>query len=115
MTLLSVADGCGNGYTLAEDEGGQLVLVYDPMTPEMSSSGEYSGGEPGRAAIDAATAAAICALVERMAEDTASHAKSRMMGTTMVRWVDANGEKKSFIVRNGSELLAVLKSALGRP
>ncbi len=34
-------DGSGNKYTITS-----TTITYDPMTPERSSSGTYSGGEP---------------------------------------------------------------------
>jgi len=34
-------DGSGNKYKLAN-----VTLTYTPMTPELSSSGTYSGGDP---------------------------------------------------------------------
>jgi hypothetical protein len=42
---ISYADGAANLYRFVEDDGG-VHFTYDPVTPERSSTGTYSGGDP---------------------------------------------------------------------
>lgn len=68
-------DGNNNVYTLTPDS-----LVYDPITPNESSSGEYSGGEPKTVKITSEKFSKIEGIVLAILKDKKSHEKNRQMG-----------------------------------
>ena len=71
----SYYDGCGNGYKIRNNE-----LKYEPMTPEQSSSGTYSGGDPKLIKLDKDQSSQLKTLFETAFENCSTN-KNRMMGT----------------------------------
>jgi hypothetical protein len=64
--ILNFADGSGNRYTIASDAAdANAHLVYEPITPEQSSSGTYSGGSPVDRQISAENTSELCDVLRR--------------------------------------------------
>lgn len=94
---ITYADGSGNVYTV-HDDGGGAAYTYEPVTPERSSSGTYSGGAPRSGPLAAATTETLWSKVQAFAIATAEHVTERAMMTGSFSIKDASGER-SFIVR----------------
>jgi hypothetical protein len=105
-TLLTArfSDGSGNHYSF-DSEGADSVghLVYKPVTPEQSSSGVYSGGEPADVALSVEQNAELWKRLATLHANEAIHAQSRAMGTGAF---DTNGPEGAvrFVIRMGPEL-----------
>ena len=111
-TWISIADGSANGYRFNRD-GAKVEFVYEPVTPEMSSSGFYSGGPARREALDAGDGrlSELWALLQRLEANPAVHVEDRAMGTGAIAW-QSGEQRHEFIVAMGEELdglLALLK------
>lgn len=104
----SYADGSGNKYRLKD-----ATLQYIPMTPEQSSSGTYSGGDPFTLELEKMNLIKLIDVFERALWSEEDHTKMRTMGSgTLYKKV---GEESSLIylrMRSGSmeEINALLKS-----
>lgn len=112
---LSYADGSANLYSWRQDQAGSPVyFVYDPVTPERSSTGSYSGGSPREEQLSAGDARLreLWSKVRALQADTARHSPSRDKGTGAFSLVTPNGEEQ-FIVQQG-ESLASLSPLLDR-
>jgi hypothetical protein len=80
-----VFDGSGNVWRLSRDASAlPATFAYEPMTPERSSSGVYSGGEPASGRLTAAGEGLLWQQVRRVQGDTAHHITARRMGTVAV-------------------------------
>ncbi len=100
-------DHSGNGYRFWQDgDGEEARFAYDPVTPERSSSGTYSGGLPHRGILDPAQVEALLRWIRELETDTGHHARSRMMGTGSFRVSEGGGAERRFIVRRGRQLKA---------
>lgn len=97
-------DGSANAYRFTADGDGAR-FVYDPVTPERSSSGTYSGGDPRAGRLDAAQLATLWQHVRALETNTALHVTDRGKGTGLFLIAAASGER-SFIIVRGAELLA---------
>ncbi len=94
---LDYGDGSGNGLRFWQEEGKAARFSYSPMTPELSSSGTYSGGSPNRGELTAGQAQALWTEARRLESNTALHAASRMKGTGSFTITSPTG-KGAFIV-----------------
>lgn len=104
--IVQYADGAANVYRFAQDQAGaEVSFEYVPVTPEQSSTGTYSGGEPRKAALAAGDprVAELWRRVEALEADTASHGPDRNKGTGLFAIVTPAG-KRSFIVEQGAAL-----------
>lgn len=99
---LVYADGAANLYGF---DGGsdEVLFAYEPMTPERSSSGMYSGGEPRSLTLAAADPrlAAIWAEVARLEADVTTHVESRRKGDGAVT-ITAGAEPRRFLVERAA-------------
>ncbi len=103
---LIFADGSGNQYTVTSAEkSGEARLVYNPVTPEQSSSGVYSGGTPADAQISAENTSELWRQVDALAQNTKRHAKGRSMGSGSFRTKTPAGDTR-FLMSMGAELSA---------
>ena len=101
---ISFWDGSNNGHHFRQDAPSAPVLyLYDPMTPLMSSSGTYSGGEPRRGTIDSDTADALIERVSKLALDTSAHTDLRMKGTGAFEQ-RSEALSRSFTIKRGEAL-----------
>ena len=69
-------DGSGNRYSF---ENGSVT--YDPMTPERSSSGVYSGGAPFSRELDKKEVIGLVDVFERAIWSEKDHTDKRTMGS----------------------------------
>ena len=108
--LIIYSDGAGNKYEIRDGR-----LSYDPVTPERSSTGTYSGGDPRTAQLDEAQGAELRERVRVLEGETALHGPDRNKGTGAFHVEDEDG-KRSFIVERVPALLAfdAHMKALGR-
>jgi hypothetical protein len=97
-------DGSANAYSFTPDGDG-VRFEYDPITPERSSTGMYSGGDPRAGRLDAEQLALLWGQVRALEENTALHVTDRGKGTGLFLIKSAGGER-SFIIVRGAELLA---------
>jgi hypothetical protein len=67
-------DGNNNTYEIGDR------LEYVPITPEQSSSGTYSGGDPKSVALAADERATLIELLERISSDRDNLLETRLMG-----------------------------------
>ncbi len=72
-------DGANNVWSI-----GPQKIVYQPVTPAMSSTGTYSGGEPFEKAISAAQFAEIEAFLTAGVANKTIHEDSRLKGSGMI-------------------------------
>ncbi len=97
-TRAAYIDGSNNVYEIGER------LEYIPMTPERSSTGMYSGGEPRSIALDAEQRNELLAVLDQIAADTENVISERPKGCgTIIR-----GESRVYC-RQGSTLKAELE------
>jgi len=68
-------DGNNNDYVITKDS-----ISYIPITPEKSSSGIYSGGEPKKVKITKEQFSKIEGMMKAIQKDKKSHADKREMG-----------------------------------
>lgn len=68
-------DGNNNDYKITSDS-----IVYTPVTPNESSSGEYSGGSPKSVKITAEQFLKIETLIKAILKDKSNFIKERLMG-----------------------------------
>ncbi len=99
---LEYSDGSANAYRFVV-EGNTATFVYDPVTPEHSSTGMYSGGPPRAGRLDAAQLAVLSQDVRALEMTTALHVSDRGKGTGAFHITDDSGSR-SFIIARGSEL-----------
>ncbi len=76
MTSYEYVDGNGNLYAI-----NNTSVVYDPVTPEESSTGMYSGGEPYTAPLEQKQFDQIEATFKKAIENKADQTDTRSMGT----------------------------------
>jgi len=94
-------DGSANAYRFEADGR----FEYTPVTPERSSTGMYSGGDPRSGTLDEAQRADLWNRVQALAANSALHVEDRAKGTGAFHIADASGTR-SFIVKRGPELAA---------
>jgi hypothetical protein len=99
------ADGNANVYIITPTE-----LRYVPVTPEESSSGTYSGGEPKNIAISPAQFQTLEALFEKALNNTETHIENRVMMSGLVSRTGSN--KKQSILKPGSTDIATIEEEL---
>jgi hypothetical protein len=104
MWTISYGDGAGNRYTFRADGDGAL-FEYDPVTPERSSTGRYSGGPPRSGRLDASQLAALREQVRRLEANTTIQGLDRNKGTGAFHLQEGSAERR-FIVDRGAELAA---------
>lgn len=103
LFFLAYSDHSGSSYRFwkaSHDEPAQFV--FDPVTPERSSSGTYSGGRPNQGKLDSAQAEALLERVRNLEADTECHIDKRMMGTGSFRIREGDGPERHFMIRSSS-------------
>lgn len=113
-TTLNISDGSANGYRFTRDGAGRVQFVYDPVTREQSSSGQYDGGPPRKEDLagDDPRLTELWALLQKLQADPRKHTTARNKGTGAIAWEGANG-KQAFIVEMGPEVTELVR-LLGR-
>ena len=78
---VNLADGSANGWHFEQKADGPVTWAYDPITPAESSTGLYSGGEPGEGVLTPAQVTQLWAAIAAVEGDTAHHIDARAKGT----------------------------------
>lgn len=100
---VSYSDGSGNSYTFTrQEEGGEVRFQYDPVTPQESSSGIYSGGEPRSGQVSASDIGRLERWLQRLEMDTSVHTDARSKGTGRFDLVTSAGERGFTVTRCSS-------------
>lgn len=73
--MYTYIDGNNNTYTITRDR-----VRYEPVAPEHSSSGMYSGGAPADAELPPDAFATLETLIDVVLDDTAHHIADRVKG-----------------------------------
>jgi phosphoribulokinase len=99
-------DQNNNTYTITSAE-----VWYDPVTPNESSSGVYSGGEKAVVPISEDTFAEIVLLAEDLQKDSLNHIDRREMRTAILL-TEKDGEDISRVILKPSENRTSLEKLL---
>jgi hypothetical protein len=99
---ISYADGSNNCTTISAEaaatpEAPTIAWKYDPMTPAMSSSGNYSGGEPAEGLITVDDAAFLWNELLAVLDATDSHTDERAKFTGLLRLTTAAGTRRVIV------------------
>ena len=98
------ADGSGNTtYVTQPMSDAEVTYEYSPVTPEMSSSGIYSGGKPSSGIVEQADVAELWRHVEALQNETDRHVDTRQKGTGYFE-VSRDGSTTQFVYPNSDEL-----------
>lgn len=97
-------DGSANAYQIASDGEG-ATLEYTPITPERSSTGMYSGGDPRLGRLGPEAIESLWKLVDELEGNTPLHTDERGKGTGAFRVMDARGAR-DFIIEMGPAIRA---------
>ena len=117
MAFLQIvfSDGCGNCYIFKQqiEDDKHASFTYDPMRPEFSSSGCYSGGEMIDKLIEIGDFNGILEWFHGLRDSQAGKAESKTMGTGVVS-VYKNG-KLDFrcMLKHKSDLMIQTLEKLG--
>ncbi len=76
MNSYEYVDGNGNLYAISS-----TTIVYDPITPEESSTGTYSGGEPYTITIEQKNFDQIVSVFKKVIAEKKGQTQTRSMGT----------------------------------
>jgi hypothetical protein len=96
------ADGSANHYSIDSDGDG-ATFDYDPVRPEQSSTGTYSGGDPRSGRLDAAQVTSLWQRIAALEGNRAVHQEDRNKGTGAFHLTDASGSR-SFIIQMGDDI-----------
>ena len=115
---LSFSDGSNNNYHFRLNASFPTgILEYDPIQPQESSSGIYSGGEPKNISVSPEIAQQIRERVTRLAADKKNHTEMRTMGSGDFVLKEPSGESR-FLYANGkvlTEFTAFLRGLVENP
>lgn len=103
--LLLYLDLNNNAYYITEKK-----VVYDPMTPMESSSGEYSGGEPWEKEIDNDVYFEIENTFKKAIENKENHLEQRERISVLIKSKYPGEQERSYIIKPNNELDDYLKS-----
>ena len=109
------SDGSGNAHRIAAEgssSGPVASWTFDPVRPEESSSGIYSGGEPARGAASLLDAACMWLVLLSVIESGDMHAEQRNMGTGLLRITTSAGERKLIIRQSAG--MRLFQKVLGK-
>lgn len=102
------ADGSSNKYKLLNNR-----LEYDPMTPELSSSGTYSGGDPFEIELKKIDVIKLIDVLERAIWSVNDHSERRTKGCgTIIK--NLKDENERFYLRYNSNSLNEINNYLKR-
>jgi hypothetical protein len=92
------ADGNGNTYLLTSSS-----LEYAPVTPERSSSGNYSGGAPKKVHLERDAYVRLTALMEKAIANTDAHQVNREMMTGLIIAPGPSESRRIVLKKNSTE------------
>ena len=93
------ADGSANVYYVTESS-----LEYIPVRPEQSSTGTYSGGNPGKISLTAEQFNSVKDLLEAAMRNTDIHIPDRIKTSGQITRVDGTGDTTVYITGASSEM-----------
>lgn len=100
-------DGSGNRFTLEN-----LSLSYEPMTPKLSSSGNYSGGRPYTIDLDKSHLIRLIDVCERVFWARSDHSEKRTMGSgTLIK--NVNDSRQMIYIRKDSASMSEMMDVFG--
>jgi hypothetical protein len=101
------SDGSANRYRFhaADDDRDAATFVYEPVTPERSSTGTYSGGPPRAGRVAGEELATLWRRVRAFEEAAHLQVADRGKGTGAFSVTDGDGTR-TFIIARGDELAA---------
>jgi hypothetical protein len=100
------ANGSADVYTLTG-----TILEYDPVQPEESSTGTYSGGDPKTVTLTTSQADSLRALMDQAFNHTAVHIPDRVKGSGRVS-IGSGKQSKHCILAQGCEDIKIIEDAL---
>ncbi|KAB2842974.1 hypothetical protein F9K50_00825 [bacterium] len=101
---LDYGDGSANQYHFEQrSKGAAVSFRYDPVRPEQSSTGMYSGGEPRQGKLTARQARELKRRLAELESDAALRVEDRNKGTGAFSVRTSEGTR-SFIIRMGPEI-----------
>jgi hypothetical protein len=100
---ITYLDGSANRYTFT-GAGDSATFEYDPVTPERSSTGMYSGGDPRSGRLDRAQVSALWQQIRAFEANPVIHTPDRAKGTGDFTIVE-DEVARSFIIVRGPALL----------
>jgi len=103
-SLYSYTDGSNNSYYISED-----LIEYDPISPMMSNTGEYSGGPPAKENINEEQLEQIKIAFEQAAADTENHIENRPKGSGTMT-IYSTGQ--TFVLRMGAPSISKIEDLL---
>ena len=102
LWTLEYADHNGNRYRFWLVPGEKEArFSFDPVSPEQSSSGTYSGGKPKVGTLDAVQVESLFEHVRSLEESVEIHTAKRMKGTGIFWIRERQQETRRFILQNG--------------
>lgn len=101
-TMLEFYDGSNNYYKITQDS-----IYYQPVTPELSSSGIYSGGEPLQKAISIINFLELYLEFERIFKNKEIHGSKRIKTSGKLRMTASEAECKEIILIKSYEMLGL--------
>src|SRR5688572_24683607 len=99
------ADGSANVYVLTG-----TVLEFDPVQPEESSTGTYSGGDPKTVTLTTSQADSLRALMDQAFNHTAVHIPDRVKGSGRIS-IGSDKQSKHCILVQGCEDIKIIEAA----
>ncbi|MEM7102560.1 MAG: hypothetical protein AAF502_05445 [Bacteroidota bacterium] len=100
-------DGSNNQYIITPD-----TISYKPMTPELSSSGTYSGGEPKDKKISPELYEQISKAFQSAKAAKWEHIEKRQMGSGMVKAFTEGELEYKFLLAMRSNLKSQIETLL---
>jgi hypothetical protein len=96
------ADGSANQYIITPS-----TLEYDPVTPEESSTGTYSGGDPKTVSISPEQFDSIRHLLDKAISNTAVHIEDRIKTSGAIAAVKGNVRTQVILAPDCAEKKAI--------
>lgn len=97
-------DGSGNKYEISSSK-----LIYSPVTPAKSSSGDYSGGVPETVEINSGIFKNIKSLIDEAIKAKTEQIEHREMGTGVIIWKKKKKENTVIMKMNSPKKEALEK------
>ena len=106
MNKIAYYDGNGNGYII--EKADFITIEYNPIKPELSSSGIYDGGDYVKKEITTSQFDEVLTLFNEAISKKDEHVENRMKGTGIVA---IHGEDKC-ILSMGSKSIEKIEEKL---
>lgn len=101
-------DGNNNNYRLTSE----MKLIYEPITPELSSSGIYSGGNPKEVMLCKKDYKELTKLIMSTFNNKENHIETRNMGTAMIKLIFTENKTQSAFIRGDAKQNILLNKVL---